>query len=659
MDLKLPDSTLRQYLQTDATPQEIAAALTACGPSVDRLHQKDNDWLYEIEVITNRVDSFSAFGVAREAAAILPFFNHKARLINDPYGIDSALLPDRQAKKLPLDVQILDKSLVKRFSLIILDNLRVSSSPKYIQEQLTLSGVRPINNLVDITNYLTLCFGQPLHVFDYDKILKSKMILRESKKDETITTLDHKTHKLLGGDIVIEDGQGRLIDLCGVMGGLLSEVDENTTRAVIFVQTYNPKKIRRTSLYTQERTLASQIFEKQPDTRLVSSTLIEATNLFIKHAGGRVASDSVDLYYDKPSRVSLSLDLKWLNDHAGFQFTTKVASSILKDLGFVVKTDKNILEVTVPTWRLHDISISEDLVEEITRVYGYFRLESNLPVSAYIDMRPDALLTNEYLTKNLLANLGFTEIINYSLVSKDIFTRSNLDLDQAVTLLNPLASEFEYMRPSLIPSLLMDLGHNEGKVVKSVRIFELSNLYQKTDKPLPLEQSTLCLSTSGLDFRTTKGYLETVLTKLGLQAKFQKIEPFGPFQKGSVASVVIQDQIVGTFGQIKKSVLNSFGISTDVYISQINFDLCSKLKGAEKSIIPPSEYPDIIEDVTIQSSQTIEKIIQNILKTNKLITKVIYLDSLNDKHTFRVLFNNPKGNLTQEEVNQIKTLISA
>ncbi|EKD94068.1 MAG: Phenylalanyl-tRNA synthetase, beta subunit, partial [uncultured bacterium] len=259
MDIKIPHSLLLNYLDTKATPAEIAKALTLCGPSVDRLTKVGDDVIYETEIITNRIDSVSAFGLAREAAAILPQFGHQAKLINNPYEEKHLSVGVEHDQPLPLNIQILDQSLVHRFSALVLDNLNVKPSPNLLQHQLESAGIRSLNNLVDITNYLTLSLGQPVHIFDYDKLSEHLLKLRSSKKGETVTTLDHKTHLLRGGDIVIEDGSGKIIDLCGIMGGLFSEIDEHTKRAVLFVQTYDSKKIRSTSLYTQERTLAAQI----------------------------------------------------------------------------------------------------------------------------------------------------------------------------------------------------------------------------------------------------------------------------------------------------------------------------------------------------------------------------------------------------------------
>lgn len=331
MDIKLPHSLLRQYLETNAAPKDIAKCLTLCGPSVDKLHQIGNDWVYDIEVITNRVDTASAYGIAREANAILPQFGFNAKLINDPRKLSTSKL-SKPAKNLPLNVQILDQSLVPHFAAIILDNITVKSSPTTIKRQLEMIGERAISNLVDITNYLTLCFGQPTHIFDYDKIGEHAMKVRSSNKGETITTLDGKTHKLHGNDIIIEDGSGRLIDLCGIMGGENSQVDKNTKRAILFVQTYEPRHIRSTSLYTQERSLASQIFEKQPDSQMVIPTLIAGHKLLQQHSGATLASKLINIDITPNEPRPLHVDLRWLNHIIGTNIKSSQIRQILKIL---------------------------------------------------------------------------------------------------------------------------------------------------------------------------------------------------------------------------------------------------------------------------------------------------------------------------------------
>ncbi len=652
MDLKIPDSILRKYLDTQATPEKIAQALTLCGPSVDRLHQFADDYVYEIEVITNRVDTASAFGVAREAAAALPLFDIKAKLINSPYDIKSGALPERKGDRLPLYVTIENKGLIPHFAAIVLDKLTVKDSPKEMRHQLELSGVRPLNNLIDITNYLTLCFGQPVHIFDYDKVLGHKMVLRESRPNESLVTLDGKTHRLKGGDIVIEDGEGRLIDLCGIMGGKLSEIDEGTKRAVLFVQTYNPKKIRRTSLYTQERTLAAQIFEKQPDSRLVIPTLIEGVNLLVKYASGAVAGDSIEYFFQKPVSKTIMLDTKWLNRLIGFEFNFKTISSILVNLGFSVKKiSVNLLEVEVPTWRLHDIAIPEDLAEEIARIYGYFRLESRLPITANLSITTDPLLDWEYQAKKYLSDLGYTEIFNYSLISRDLFEKTLMTQDHSVTLTNPLSSEFEYMRQNLIPSLLMNLGNNQGKADQPIRIFELSNTY------IPDEHPILAVATQGLDYRHAKGCLEALLQSLLHLTNINFVpltENSNPWQKNQTAKIYSDKHFLGIYGAINSTVKTNFGLTNDVYLANLDFKVISELANTNYTYTPISDYPNMIEDITVQSNQPIGNILQLIKQESKLITKVIYQTSLKNKHSFTIYFNNPKRNLTQDEVNKIK-----
>lgn len=660
MDIKVADSTLRKFLKTKAAPPKIAEALTLCGPSVDRLTQKGDDPVYEIEVITNRVDSASAFGIAREACAILPLFGFKASLINSPYDIKASQLPPKESPTLPLQVSIQDHSLVKRFSAIILDHLTVKSSPKYIQHELECAGIRSLNNLVDVTNYLTLLYGQPVHIFDYDKIKGAKMVLRESQKKETIITLDNKSHTLKGGDIVIEDGEGRLIDLCGIMGGKLSEVDEDTQRAILFVQTYEPKHIRKTSLYTQERTFAAQIFEKQPDTRLVMPVLIEGVKLLRQLALAKIASDSIDLYYQKPSEKTISLDIKWLSDLIGHDFDVKTVIPILSHLGFTSKkSSPHLVEVSVPSWRLHDITIKEDLAEEIARVYGYFHLEGHLPIMAPLNVTTEPLLDWEYSAKNYLAGLGFNEIFNYSLISSSLFQKAGMEIEGSIQLSNPLTADYEYLRRSLLPSLLSNLENNQGKISPPLRLFELANIYLTTDTELPEEKPILALAVQGEDFRHVKGYLEALLVKLHINHisyKPLKDAP-GIWQLNQTCELYSGNIFLGIFGSVKPLVKDNFHLQGEVLAANLDFSELAALANSRPVYTPVSEYPDVVEDITIDSQKSLGSLIQLIKAVDHRIISVIYKTSLGSKHTFALHFNDSKRNLTQTDADNIKSAI--
>ncbi len=653
MNIKIPHSLLLTYLKTNASPEEIAKCLTLCGPSIDRLTKIDKDYIYEVEVITNRIDSVSAFGLAREACAILPQFGYPSSLKNNPYT--TKYVPVLSEQSLPLHVQVLDQSLIPRFTAIILKNLTVSSVSPTIKNQLELSGSRTLNNLIDITNYLTLSLGQPVHIFDYDKIQGAIMKIRCSKKGEQITTLDHKTHLLKGGDIVIEDGSGKLIDLCGIMGGLSSEVDENTKRAILFVQTYRPEKIRTTSLYTQERTLAAQIFEKHPDPELVLPTLYEGIKLLASEAGAEIAGNIIDIYPNPVNSTSLTLDLNWVQNIIGTSLTPRNIKHILDPLGFHPVIAKKQLTVTVPSWRSHDISIKEDIVEEIARVYGYFKLPGVLPPTTCPLTQDNHVLANEYQAKNFFSLLGFTEIYNFSLISPDLMEKCHLSLEHSIKLQNPLSIDFSLMRRSLIPGLLKDLCDNKGKQDLPIKIFELSNIYLDSKEP-----AILAGLIYGGNFPDTKGILEAFFDYLHLpDLRFLPLDEDSlTFEVSRTANIFSGNTYLGLLGAIDRGVLHNFGLTDDCILWTLDFETVSSLSTSIPKIILPSPYATIIEDITISSSSLIGEIMSKIKNTSLLITGIQYLTSFKDKHTFKLSFNSNKTNLTQKEVDKIKCQIN-
>ncbi|MEK7188784.1 MAG: phenylalanine--tRNA ligase beta subunit-related protein [Patescibacteria group bacterium] len=288
MNILIPDKWLREFLKTLASPAQISEYLSLCGPAVERINETSYGPVYYFEVTTNRVDSVSIYGVAREAAAILPRFGIKARLHSVKVG------EFKFSQKVKYLKAIVDKKLCSRFTAALIKNVIIKPSPKQIQDKLTAVGVRAINNVVDISNYVMHELGQPVHTFDYDKIKGAKMILRESEKGEKITTLDGKTYLLPGEDIVIEDGQKRLIDLAGIMGGENSAVDSNTKNVLLFVQTYNPLNIRRTSMSLAKRSEAAVLFEKDLDPELVSVGIGRTIDLFVKLTGGVPEKEILD-----------------------------------------------------------------------------------------------------------------------------------------------------------------------------------------------------------------------------------------------------------------------------------------------------------------------------------------------------------------------------
>ena len=332
MNIIIPDSWLKEHLKTKVTPKKIGEYLSLCSQSVEKITKVDHDWLYDIEITTNRPDCFSVYGIARELAVILPRFGIPAKLsqlsiINYPLSI---------SKGLPLEVKITKPSLCPRFTALIFDNVVIKPSPKIVQERLEKSGIRAINNVVDISNYLMLALGQPMHTFDYDKIKGHKMILRESAGGEKITTLDGQIRPLPDGTIIIEDGEGRIIDLCGIMGGENSQVDKKTKKVLLFVQTYDPLKIRQTCQKLAFRTEAASRFEKGVDPEGVMTAMNKAIQMFEENCGAKIASNLIDIYPDPPKQKTIKLDLKLVDKVMGISIPQKEIVSILESLGFKI-----------------------------------------------------------------------------------------------------------------------------------------------------------------------------------------------------------------------------------------------------------------------------------------------------------------------------------
>ena len=651
MDIKLSHSLLSEYLSTKTSPKEIANCLSLCGPTVDKLH----DSVYDIEIITNRIDSVSALGVAREAAAILPQFKHPAKLKNDSYKLKLSSLGKLPSSP-PLKLVVKDKGILTRFACIALKNVTIKPSDTKTQNLLKNHGLRPLNNVVDISNEITLRLGQPVHVFDLDKIKGKKMTVRYSRSGEKITTLDGKTHLLKGKDIIIEDGEGRLIDLAGIMGGSLSEVDSKTKNVLYCIQVYQPQAIRRTSLYLQQRTLASQIFEKIPDPDIVIPALIEGTQMLQKRAGGVISSNLLD-YYPKPLKKKIvTIDLNWLNRFVGIIIPPKQVISILKTLGFIVKRKSSSLTCQVPSWRHQDISIKQDLAEEIARVYGYFRLPSNLPTTQLKSFTQEPLLYWETQTKKILSLSSFTEIYNSSLVSEKLFSQVGLEIKPSLKIKNPLTQDQAYLRRSLIPQILDNLSHNQPRIKQPLRIFELSNIYLPQNKNLPEEHSILVYATDNDDYRHHKGYFEHLAKKLHLKnLNYQTQHHSSPlWNQSQTVEIYSGKTFLGLIGKIKSQVCHQLKLKGNIYLTNLDFQVISELASNQHNVKSLIQHAPIIEDINFSSTTPVNNLIKKIKDFSPQIQQVTYIDSYKDKHTFRVIFNDPKKSLTQKQVNSIK-----
>lgn len=655
MDIIITDSSLRKFLETPADSDTLRQNISLCGPTFDRVNKTDNDYIYEIEVITNRIDTGSAQGIAREATAILTQFGIPAKMLNNPYK-------DKIAIKAGLPKQFhftFEENLALRFTAIALESITVKPSPQETQTLLSNCGQRPISNCVDITNELTLLYGMPSHIFDLDKLGAQKLHLRLSKADETIITIDGKENKLRGEDIVIEDATGKLVDLCGVMGGQAAEVDDHTKNILLIVPVYDPKKIRKTSLYLQNRTMAAQIYEKQPDPELCLPVISKAIQLFKERTGAEVSSTLFDYYPTIRLPKVVSLDFDWLNSFVGISLKREIVISILDNLGFAGTIDKDKLVCMVPSWRHHDINIKEDLAEEVARIYGYFHLPPVLPC---VNLPPEAknpLLETELTAKKYLSNKGFHEVYNSSLVSLSLLEKTEQDPKDHLKLQNALSSDYEYLRTTLTPSSLENHKNNQGKVDCTLKTYEVANTYQRVSgQDLPSEVSTLAIL-SGANYRETKGELEALLDYLKIPDISFKVSQDPPvfFDTTSTADIYSDQSLLGHIGLLKPVVLRNIGLQSIPTAVELNLSALSSKENIKYDYHPISDFPSILEDITISSNKSIGEIIDTIKPISTLITNIQYLGSYQNKHTFRVTFGSYSKNLEQKDINILKDSI--
>jgi len=655
MDIKIPDHWLREIIETKVTPEKIKEYLTLCGQSVNRLTKEGDDFVYEVEVTTNRPDCLSVYGIGRELAAILPQFGIPAVLKKIP-----SLKIKNNSSGLPLSIKISQKTLCPRFTALIFDNVKIKPSPKFVEERLATAGIRSLNNVIDISNYLMLELGQPMHTFDYDKILKHKMILRESKEGESVITLDGQERKLPVGTIVIEDGEGRLIDLCGIMGAKNSETDEKTQRVLLFVQTYDPVKIRRTCQELGFRTEAASRFEKGVDPEGVIPSMERANFLFREWCGANEGSELFDIYPNPYQEKTVSVSLEQINKLTGLEIDLEKAEEILASLGFKTKinfTDK-LISAKVPHFRAGDITIPEDLIEEIARIYGYFNLPNILPpLPDKIESSANKNFDFEYKMKTALKYWGFTETMSYSLVSEELLKKTYEDPRKLLKISNPLSSDMVFLRASLIPSLLEIIAKNNP----FGQIFEMANVYiSKGRENLPDESLELTIATTKDSFLELKGIVKSLLRELSINNLEMTIDDRieHVFLEKTI-SLYLGDCNIGVMGQIRPEILKNMGVKNPVWITDIEIKRLLHFAGGSKKYVPLPKYPPIIEDLSFELPPKIfiGQIIDEIKKENPLIKIVELLDSFEKTRTFRLSYQSNEKNLNNEEVEKIRKKI--
>ena len=558
----------------------------------------NDDTIVEFEITNNRPDCYSIIGLARESAAAFGMkMKHHEPVVK---GSDCGSVFEK------LDVEVPATELCNRYTSRMITNVKIAPSPKWLRQRLRANGVRPINNIVDITNYVMLEYGQPMHAFDYRYVSSGKIVVREAREGETLVTLDGVVRNLKPGMLVIADDE-RAIGLAGIMGGENSEIKDDTTTVVFESANFNGTSIRQTALALGMRTDASGKFEKNLDPMMTLPAVERACELVELLECGDVMDGIIDIINYVPEVKILPLEPDRINKLLGTNISKEDMVKYLNLLEIEVEGDT----VKVPSFR-PDLNLMADLAEEVGRSYGYNEIPTtSFKTSTQGGYSPVMLMENA--AGQLCRSLGYSEIITYSFVSPSVFDQIRLPADSplrnTLKIQNPLGEDTSVMRTVALPSMLDILARNYAYHNKSVKLYELAKIYLPVEgEKLPQEPKMLVLGTYGADedFFTLKGELEAILNGLRLpKATFAAATDHPSFHPGRCASVSINGKHLGYMGQLHPAVAKNYGIETEVYVADVNFTELYDLRMPEPTYTPLPKYPSVTRDLAVIADEKI------------------------------------------------------
>ncbi len=558
----------------------------------------NDDTVVDFEITNNRPDCYSIIGLAREAAAA--FGKHMRHHEPVVHGSDAGSIYDY------LDVEVPATELCNRYSSRMVANVKIGPSPKWLRQRLRANGVRPINNIVDITNYVMLEYGQPMHAFDYRYVSSGKIVVREAEEGETLTTLDGNVRNLKAGMLVIAD-ENRAIGLAGIMGGENSEIMDDTTMVVFESANFNGTSIRQTALALGMRTEASGKFEKNLDPMMTIPAVQRACELVELLQCGDVLEGTIDVINYVPEPKKLPLECDKINRLLGTDISREDMVKYLNLLEIPVEGDT----ILVPSFR-PDLNLMADIAEEVGRSYGY----NEIPTTAFKNATQGGY-TPEMLMENkagvLCRGMGYSEIITYSFVSPAIFDQIRLPGDSplrnALRIQNPLGEDTSIMRTIALPSMMEILSRNNAYHNKAVKLYELAKIYLPVEgQVLPEEPKMLMLGTYGANetFFTLKGEVEAIFAGLRLKkASYTACSTNPSYHPGRCAVLSIDGEEVGVIGQVHPLVAKNYGIDTDVYCAEINFTKLFACRLPDATYTPLPKYPAVSRDLALVCGEEI------------------------------------------------------
>ena len=564
-----------------------------CKPGDDiNLVIGNDDTIVDFEITNNRPDCYSIIGLARESAAAFGMeMKHHEPVVK---GSDAGSIYEH------LDVEVPATELCNRYSSRMVANVKIGPSPKWLRQRLRANGVRPINNIVDITNYVMLEYGQPMHAFDYRYVASGKIVVREAEEGETLTTLDGNVRNLKAGMLVIADDT-KAIGLAGIMGGENSEIMDDTTMVVFESANFNGTSIRQTALALGMRTEASGKFEKSLDPMMTVPAVQRACELVELLGCGDVLDGTIDVINYVPEAKTLPLEVEKVNRLLGTEISKEEMVRYLNLLEIPVEGDT----ILVPSFR-PDLNLMADIAEEVGRSFGY----NEIPTTAFKTSTQggySAEMKLEAKAGQLCRGLGYSEIITYSFVSPAIFDQIRIPADSplrnALKIQNPLGEDTSIMRTIALPSMMDILSRNNAYHNKSVKLYEIAKIYLPVEgQVLPEEPKMLLLGTYGANetFFTLKGELEAIFAGLRLKkASYAAAKNNPSYHPGRCASVSIDGVEVGVMGQVHPLVAKNYGIDVDVYCAEINFTKLLNCQLSDATYTPLPKYPSVTRDLSL------------------------------------------------------------
>lgn len=649
----------------------LPAGLPLGKPVFEALGLKDV--IFEIGLTPNRADCLSVIGIAREIAAVL------GKKVKYPsYEVREQGPPIQEMAT----IRIEDADLCPRYMARYISGCTIGPSPAWMVTRLNAVGIRSINNVVDITNYVLLEYGHPLHAFDHQLLAGGTVIVRRAEEGERFVTLDGQERVLTCNDLTIRDAD-KAIALAGVMGGENSEISDSTTNILLESAYFAPSAIRRTARRLGMHTEASHRFERGADVSVLCRALDRAASLMAEFAGGTIASGSIDVYPEVLLPRTIPFRLDRVERILGIELSAEAVTKIFHDLEFAVECpEPGILQVTVPTFRV-DLEREIDLIEEVARLNGYENIPVTMPNVRTFSDRPTRHQALERQLRNLFVAHGLSEVITYSFINPTVFDGILLAENDArrktIGILNPLTEEQSVMRTTLLPGLLETTARNTSFRQLNVQVFEMRRIYlPKEEGELPHEpvyaagiltglRDPECWNRSrdSIDFYDVKGLLENIFETLCIsKISFEARELDLYYHPGKACNVYVGKELVGSFGEIHPTVQENFAVEKPLYYFELNFEKLVSLSNEIISVSPPPRFPETFRDIAMLVQDATETgAVLDCIRGNKIkeIENAELFDlykgkGIPDGHksiAVRVRYRSSERTLTDEEVNRL------